>query len=777
MDFKYKFDTYSKDSYQFPKDDIDPAKKGKEWCKAYSEAILSNYYRGLCATTFDTRNKYFLLRSYSNGRQSSAKYKNFYLGNEVQGEEREGWMNVNFDDIFSPAPSIVAKIQGIFQSTEHDIQVEDTGIKAGAERESKKEALWFEKLYEPQLSAINQALGVATENKVLPDTRDELELFATLGGFKLAYETYMEACIDVSLYESNNKILKDKVIKDLIDLNIACTIDTVDTDTQRVYQQYIDIADLIMDYTKQDDFTKSNFAALPEFWTINDLRKKTQPMGIDEDELKATAMQYVGYVGNPQFWNDNYGVMNSHGVYPYSSWKIPVLYSTWKSVNSKYRTKKLRSDGVNENVYDSKFGKFWDTENKKTTITDINVIYQCRWVIGTDIVFDDGLMNDIVREGKTAKLPFHVCKIHGKSIMESMMPVLDEIMLVKLRYQNAIAMCPPPGIAINWDATEAITLGNKSKNTPYDFIKFYRQTGAAVYRGKSLIDGSTAGPPITPIDNGMGTIMEETIKGLDAAFMQLSQVSGIDPVTLSVDQKGEQPSATSEKLATASTNNCLKPIYSAYIHIKEDYAKSAAYRIQLICKYNEDDTRGYNGVIGDVGVKAIAEAGDRNVIQFGIKIQARPTEQDKADILKAAEESLGASKEGQPGITMSDYLYISQLIRTASGLKYATAYLNYKEGLAAKNAQQVAQQNSQMNGQVQMQAEQQKNELAKDLEKFKTDQAIRLEEAKAIFAKEADIRKFQQDVEMAGVTSAIDISHEHATNQMQQDQPQQQPPA
>jgi len=765
LDFKYSFDEYSKDSYGFPKDDIDPSKKNKEWCKAYSEAILSHYYRGRTGITFDLRSKFELFRSYSEGRQSSTQYKNIFLGNQEGDEKREGWMNVNFDDIFSPAPSIVQKIQGIFQSTEHDVQVEDTGIKAGATRETKKESLWFDKIYEKELGQINQLLGTETEQKVLPETREELELFATLGGFKLSYETFMEQLIDISFYESNNKWIKDKLIKDFIDLNIAATMDVVNTDTQRVTQQYVDVADLIIDYSKTNDFQNSNFAALPEYLTINELRKKT---GLDEDYLKQTAILYRGYLGNPQFWNDGYGIMNSDGTFPYGGWKVPVLYSTWKSLNRTYKIKKTRANGTGTAFYDGKFGKYWDTEFKKTTITDIEVVYQCRWVIGTDIVFDDGMMTDIVREGKTAKLPFHVYKLPGKSMMEAMIPVLDDIEKIRLRYQNAVAMCPPPGLAIEWGAMENITVGNKTKADPYKMVNFWRQTGSVAYRRTDLAGGSPSPMPISPLPNGMGTIMVDTIQGLNMAFQQLSQVSGIDPVTLSLEQ-GSGTSATQQKLSLASTNNCLKPIYNGYIYIKESYAKSFAYRAQLICKYNEDPTRGYNGVIGDVGVKAIATAGDKDVIQFGIKIQARPNEEEKKTILDAANESMRAGKNGMPGITLADYLFVSQLVRTASGMKYAYAYLNYREQVAQAKSMEIAKANSQSNGQIQIDADNNKTQNEIALDTAKTKNQIQLEYFKALFQTEVNADKIRKDAEAAGIQTIMSASMEQTPPEEQEE--------
>ena len=39
---------------------------------------------------------------------------------------REGWDNMNFEDIFSPAPKYINNIVGIMEAQDHDVVVEAT---------------------------------------------------------------------------------------------------------------------------------------------------------------------------------------------------------------------------------------------------------------------------------------------------------------------------------------------------------------------------------------------------------------------------------------------------------------------------------------------------------------------------------------------------------------------------------------------------------------------------------------------------------------------------
>jgi hypothetical protein len=750
-------DKYLRNSYPFPSDDVSPEKKGEaEWNLAWLNAIVYQYLDNKCGVRYNQLDKIQELRDYAEGRQSGTKYKNFFLGKEIPGEQRKGWMNVNFDDIFSPAPKIKSKIMGIMESQEHDVLLDATDEKSGAEKERAKEMLWFKKKYKTILDEIDQTLGIPPKDEVLPESREELELFAGMGGFKLPYEVFMEKCLGHTFDISNHPENKRNIIGDLIDINMAATMDYVNTEEQKVYEKYIDIADLIIDYDGSNNFANARYGAIPMSYTIADIEAET---GLSEEKILKIAQSFAGKYGNP-VWSDSFNV-KAGNVWKFNNWRIPVIYGAYKTVNNKYHTKK------NGKMYPATYGKVWDTDTKKTVITNVQVVYHAKWIPETDFMWDYGIMNDIPRNEKgAAGIPFHVYKLKGKSIMEQLLPILDDIQMIKLRYQNGIAKAPPPGIAVEIESLENIMFGSK-KMKPLEVIAMYLQSGSYVYRDKPATGGSNASQakPFEVLAGGAGTVIQETAASMTMAFNQIAQITGIDPVTLTDETMQPDNTLGGKQLALASTNNTLKGLYSAYISIKESFSRNAASRINLICMFNKDDNKGYYGVIGSAGVESIRAMENNKISKLGIHIHARPTEFEKANVLEAAKSALALGKSGAPGITMSQYLFISRQINMPGGIKYCEAMLSYWESKKQKEELELAKVNMEQNKSLEVDAVMKKSEAEKSVIIAQADQDIRVYAAKAVIDGKVKQQDFQMELQKLGVQAALD------TEQQQELQP------
>lgn len=753
-------DKYTKNSYPFPSDDIDPALKDEpEWNLAWLEAIMQQYFSNLCGIRFETAQRIQELREYMEGRQSSTKYKNFFLGKEIPGERRKGWLNVNFDEIFSPAPKIKSKIMGIMEGIEHDIMVDAIDEKSGAAKERAKEELWFKRKFKPYLDKIDQALGLPENEEILPESREELELFAEIGGFKLSYEIFMEKCLGHTFDISNHPENKRRIIGDLIDIGSAAVMDEVNREEQKVYERYIDIADLIIDDDGSNDFKKSRFGAIPLSYTFADIEAET---GISEAKLVALAQRYSGRYGNPQ-WLASYS-SRINKTWAFSSWRVPVIYGAYKTVNKKYNTKK------NGKLYPAMYGKVWDSETKKTIVTSVQVVYHAKWIPDTEIIWDYGIMNDIPRDEKgNANLPFHVYKIPGKSIGEQLVPILDDIQMIKLRYQNSIAKAPPPGIAVDTEALENISFGDK-KMRPHEVINMYFQSGCFVYSKKAAggNPGITQTKPFEVLSGGAGTIITETAAAMSLAFSQISSITGIDAVTLADETPKSGTTLGQTEVAIAATNSTLKPIYSGYISIKESFANNAAARINLICRFNDDEEKGYYGVIGGAGVESIREMGDNKVSYFGIHIHARPNEVEKLRVLDAAKGALQGGKNGTPGIKMSQYLYVTRQLNLPGGIKYAEAMLGYWENQKEQKDLQLAQMNMEQNKKLEVESVMAKNQSEMKVITHQTNEDIRSYLAKAMIDGKISDIEYQRELEKLLVQTTIDASMQAAQNQQNQ---------
>jgi hypothetical protein len=277
----------------------------------------------------------------------------------------------------------------------------------------------------------------------------------------------------------------------------------------------------------------------------------------------------------------------------------------------------------------------------------------------------------------------------GKSIVESSILICDEIAMAVYRLQNAIAKAPPSGLKIEFGSLEEMEFDNK-KWTPLDILKLYSHTGNLLYRFSPTEQGipANSGKPIEELRGGLGTAIIDTSNTLQLLYSMLSIATGIDQLTAASKSPTSDQAVGVTELAVAATNDTLRPIYNAYITVKENQCRTDALMLQSILD-SDHGTEIYSRIIGRSAVEAIKAAGNFPPVEFGFKITAKPSQQQKIDTLNKAGLALQAGV-----ITFSEYLFMEECVNNAGGLKYARAYIEYKEGERAKQAAASAQQNS-----------------------------------------------------------------------------------
>lgn len=738
-------DSQYKNAYlPFPKHDINPDDKGEKWCRDFAKAIYGYYLNSRSGITPNDRSRFYELRMYADGRQNPNKYKDWLIGKgQPQEKARKGFMNVNFDDIFSPAPAYIEQIIGRFEEVDHQAHVTATDPKSMTDKERAKNTAWFRKLFKPEIEAITggammgggeatampgQEVGQAPQ-QFEPESREDLELYASLGGFKQRYEVAMEQAIHHSFDISEWREAKRKILRDLITLGCAATADYVDKSEQKVKTKYIDILDVITEYSHATNFNNSRFAAVSESYTVEELLACTD---IPEERLSELAAKHTGVMGNPEMadWRNNTGIIDN-GTLKFNSWRLPVLTCYFKTTNNNYYTERKNARGETW-TNKERYGKVYDTDKKKTKIDKVRTVYQCKWIIGTDHVFDFGTMTDIPRPTiNDVELPIHIYRLTGKSFIERIKNNLDTIHMTKLKLQNAIAIAAPKGVAIEWGSLQGMTMGN-SKLKPIDLITMREQSGNIFYKATTNMGTQTGymnNKPIQELEGGLGAQLNEFINIFETEFNLISKLTGVDRVSLSSQNVNTETSGRALQIAGTNTDNVLKPLYGGYIWLKEANAKNMASRIQTICIFNKNKDKGYNDAIGDAGVEAIKQAGMDRVVRYGIKIVPMPTDEEKAEVKAAAVQALNVGKNGQPLLDYSDYLFVMRMLNAGS-LRYAEAYLQMKISKKEKQTQDNMQANMEVQGQQNQQLEQVKQQNAKDLASFQTDEKIRFETAK-----------------------------------------------
>ena len=720
--------SYQKGTYPFPKDEIPTKEKNEEWGRKFCEAMYAAYVTDRTGVPYSSIEEMHNLRLYAEGKQPVEKYQGILLDESEDTGEVSGYMNINWE-IFSVMPKFLHIIRGIFEEQDHQIVASAVDPKSNNDREVTRLRKWFQGRYKPIITAVNQMAGYKPEPEWIPETLDELEIYQQVGGFKLAKETEIEEALTYSFYISDWKETKRKMLDDFATINCAAVKDYTDQYTRKAKVRWVDPLKLIMQYSKHWDYRNSEYAGEIISESISNIRKNTN---LPEDTLRKLAQFYNGRNCNQGLssWAEE-DLQLQAGGYKYDNFMIDVVDAEWFSINQRGRTTRTNARGETF-TYDEEDGKVYDTPTKKTQISKYKTVYRCKWIIGTDFVYDFGLQYDVPRPGKKeVELSYKFYKLPGRSITSLAVPNIDQIQLTRYKLQNAIAMSSNSGIAVEYTSLMNMKLGG-SKMEPLDLLAIRRDTGDLIYKatthmGKPNLPGGVR--PIQELTGGIGPQLQEFVQLFEINLEFIRDLTGINRVADASTPDPNQ-SVGGTEMAIAATNNALKPIYSGYIRIKELAARSMAIRIQNLIKYDKKAYEGYLPVIGGSGVKILSVGAGVVDADWEILIQAKPTQERKQTIMQAAMKAMQPDKDGWVGIEEGDFMMIERLLENGNA-KLAEIMLNYRSKKNKERQLQIQRENMQIDSENQTKIAQTKAEEERKNKAWETEQQIKLEILKA----------------------------------------------
>jgi hypothetical protein len=316
------------------------------------------------------------------------------------------------------------------------------------------------------------------------------------------------------------------------------------------------------------------------------------------------------------------------------------------------------------------------------------------------------------------------------------------ICLNELKLQGALAAAAPAGLSVDVSGLENISYASGEKLTPREVLQIKRQTGDSLFRS-SPIDGAinySSGRPIMAEEGGMGRILNELIALENKYRQNLVEQTGIDQMTInSAAVKSDTPVGISQQMQ-ASSNNILRDIQNAENRLRLSLIRDIMYKAMVLFKYSKQTKEQYKASIGTIYadiIKAMAVARVRNPIKWGIRVDTKPTEQQRMEALNAVRGALNTGKSGKPLVRASEYLYLVELLKTNEGLRQARGILAMREKedeiMAMQQQQQAMQQQAQINQQLEAQ-------------KLQTAQAKEMAKAEAEIA--VDKNKYQSEAEL-----------------------------
>jgi len=716
-----KYLDVSSGQHNFPSRDIAEDQKNEPLYNLnYNKAIYSRYLNDKGGVLYSSRGSLDLIRLYGKGVQPADIYKSYYqervgdtdssasLTQQRSEKTREGFENIAMR-VISPLPRIKTIIKGYLDMIGQDVFVDAVDPLSNNMKENMKYRMFTIAQNMDFISEYHYKAGIPMQElEFRPVNMTELNLYEAMGGFKLNYARAMEKLIQHTeqLSEAED-FLKDAWIDDAVDLGVIASRVVYDPKIQKYVYKYIDPKYYVTQFVKNHEYDRSEWAGYVERYTISEL-KQIMP-DKPEDYFKNIADRYRGKSGNKEMDHAEFDNFSKHttqdGVYNYDDFVVEVLESEWVDYecsrhliyDSVHGRKSVHKLGAESEITELEEKQKQRGARQKDMKVKMRKLRGAKWIIGTDVVFDYGLVNMQDRPQKTEVAhSFRLYCLRDYPITEQLIPIADDMAIAWYRWQDDRASLVRRGYAVDVSMLENIDDGGKSfkmldilkawKDTRY---LFHQQSMSGKYEG-----GMTT--PIQPIPSQIMESLEEFITTWDAALKRIEDVTGINLVMLGASAPaGSQ--VTTTQMSAASAIHVLKPIIKTMGRMKTNLAKTTMRRLQLAFKVRPDMVKSYADVVGEADIELLRQA-EKSAVQYGMTFEDRPSQEAKDNILGAATASLQARRDGKPGIDLSQFVYITQQLEAGGNLKELAAILDYlmlksEQALREKEKENITLQN------------------------------------------------------------------------------------
>lgn len=699
-----------KEEYKgFPNPFATPEEKAsKEYGLNYAQAIWSHSQRNTVGN-LTRKQRDIINRKYAEGLESIQKYKDRL---DLNGDT--SFLNLDFNPTTRIA-MIVDNILGKLMNQDYKIQCDPIDPLSKTKEDEDRREMYTNMLLKPISDELQQKTGIplVPTNKYIPESDDEAEMHFQMD-YKQDASLSMEEALSVVFYNNNFKDIEKKVRRDLIVLKKGAVRRGYD-ENGAIVIEYIDPLDLIVPYSKHDDFRNITYVGILHKYTIGEIAQMTNEF--DEETLWNIAKSQAGKNNNAP-WAGNWAT-TYEGYYatnwgiagrPYDDFNVTVMEFYFLTPEKVKYSKKETGKG-NSFYFDKKDSNYKapkESKYKREVIErDIQYLYGGFWIATTEWMYGYKKINNVERERSNgayspkAELPVsmiwpQIYDMENKSLVERMIPHEDQINLIKLKMQQFMIKAAPPGVAVDVTALDEVILGlGQGKMKPQDITRMWQQTGSYPFASQRSDGSLINGRPIEPLTNGISKDFGLLIQAYNHEIQMINDVIGFNSA---VDASSPPVDALvgTQKLAAQASNNALRPLNESFIRIVEKLASRLTLMIQDSMEY---DNKGFINSISRYAVNTIKYGKKISLNEFGIKVQFMPDEEERAEILQLIAIGL------QNGtLKTSDAITIKQVLK--SNVKLAAQYLILRERKNAEQKQKESALLQQQNAEVQSQSAQ-----------------------------------------------------------------------
>jgi hypothetical protein len=340
------------------------------------------------------------------------------------------------------------------------------------------------------------------------------------------------------------------------------------------------------------------------------------------------------------------------------------------------------------------------------------VVYKAKWIIGTDFLYDWGLMENQKRNADTwwdTTLPYRMYawnfdKMQFTGVTERLIPIIDDWHRTYYKLQDIKNKLIPYIMNLNMTALEAAGFAGKGgqKMKPDEIVDFLLQNFIAPFRETDLLKQNPTGKAAWFELTGQLQIVQQYRIELQAIEMQFMSITGLNEVT---NGSSPDPRTLTDNIQAqiSSTNNCLWLISRAESKLYFRLTDAIIQDIQLAVQIGQ--VEGYVKSIGTSTLQYFQVSGDVAIRKFGLFVTDAPTPSERNQFLQDLK-----LKDAQGMIEPEDYI----IIQSTPNLKQAAELLAYKIKKRKEQAHQQQMELVQAQGQQNVQAAQAAEQAKQD---------------------------------------------------------------
>lgn len=578
---------------------------------------------------------------------------------------KEGWNLVDWDTFSSPAPKLLSVLEDQALSVDYNVSAEVIDpVSRNEELDKKWRTMASSKLIDLEQQVANFSGVPMTENVILPESNEELEMIALAGGFKHRHAIATQNALKNIFEYSRWNVDRERWISDMWCSEYVCAIVNVDAVSKQLVTEYVDPENVTVQYSTYPDHRDSEYGATWKYMSITELKA----IGIPMNQLLEVAKVW-GYQGAAPSLDSTTGIDN------FLATKAQVARCFWIDVSNGFRR-----------------------------------VMEATYVIGTDVIFNEGVSQVQGRYNNSldVHLPLIVIKRNKAPLMESMRGWIDLFYIGTKKLELAIKKARPNGMAINLAMLNNTAAG--LKGDVMDFVKMFGDTRLLPYM--QSVTGQYQGggvTPITPISGDVGSLFENAIVTMERAIAGLYEVTGLNPQILSAILPVGSRTATEASYQMAQTNAVIRPYIYQMQQLKERIAVVTKSRLRTQAKNKAEFKRTYQYILSDADMEALALEASRDG-ECRLRMVVKPTDQFRNE-MKAQISQLVQMGMLRP----DDEMYIFEMLNQGVDLPLVRMYIGYRSKKMADEQHQraIEQQQAQAHGNIQFQQAQEQAAIQK----------------------------------------------------------------